>query len=230
MIPQYNGYQAPKQFYINRTYELSGSNEANLFDNISSEFYYMYGSPIYFLPRTTNKEETSFGEYLSATINNGYYLRMWIEELEAWSGNGDMYTKFGLQVTDECTCYINIESFKQATSGLYPKQGDLIYHERSKKLFQISHIENECHPNFYMFGNLTGYKIQCKLFMYNHEKIDQNVNNGIPDAVKALDSLLLDLDNNLVPLEDKEFNQNNKPIITTATPVINTDEVDPLFG
>lgn len=230
MIPQVNYYQKPKPFYINRTYPLSGNNEANLFDNIATEFYWLYGDPVYFLPRTTHKEETSFGEFLSATINNGYYLRMWQDEKEAWAGNGDIYTKFGLQVTDESTFYINLSSFNQATSGLYPKQGDLIYSERSKKLFQINHIENECHPNFYMFGNLTGYKIQCGLFMFNHEQIDQSANNGIPDAVKALDDLLLDLDNNLVPLDDKEYNQNNKPIITNAIPIINNEEIDPLFG
>ena len=237
MIPQYDGYKSPKPFYMNQTYKLDEPKEANLFDNIASEFYYLYGTDVTFLPREVNKEETTFGEYLSAVFNRGILLRCFIEEVEAWGGgNGDMYTKFGLQVTDECTLYINKTSFTAATksteapSGLFPKQGDLMYVTKSKKLFQISHIEDEVQPAFYLLGNRAGYKIQCKLFMYNHEVISQSPSAGIPEAIQALDGLLNDLEGNIVPLETKEFNQNNKPVQQSAIPVINNTEIDALFG
>ena len=252
MIKQYNAYGVSatrKPFVMNQTYTLEQPKEANLFDNIASEWYYLHGSDIIFLPREVNKEETTFGEYLSAVYNQGIPIRMFIEETEAWSGNGDMYSKFGLQVTDECTLYINKTSFANATNGMslsvsalgtitvtgsssqiYPKQGDLIYVVKSKKLFQISHIEDEVQPAFYLLGNRAGYKIQCKLFMYNHEVINQSASAGIPEAIQALDSLLDDLEGNNVPIETKEYNQHNANIIKTALPVINNTEIDPLFG
>jgi hypothetical protein len=181
-----------------------------------------------FLPREVNKEETTFGEYLSATYERGYPMRMFIEEVQAWSGNGDMYSKFGLQVTDECTLWCTKSFFTQQTSGVYPKQGDLVYVGKSQKLFQISHIEDEIQPSFYLLGNRSGFKIQCKLFAYNHEEISQSTSGGIPSAVQALDNLLNDMDGNLVDLPTKEFNQNNAKIIQSSVPIINNTEDDPL--
>lgn len=238
MINQFNPYapSGAKPFYMNQVHGLNAPTEANLYDNIASEFYWLYGSDVTFLPREVNKEETTFGEYLSATINKGVPMRMFLEEVEAWSGNGDIYTKFGLQVTDECTLYINKTSFTNATSGseapsgLFPKQGDLIYINKSNKLFQISHIEDEVQPAFYLLGNRAGYKFQCKLFMYTHELISQEVSSGIPQAIQAIDNLLQDLEGNTVLLPEKEFNQNNSPIQTSALPIIDTTEVDPLMG
>ena len=217
-------------YLLNATYPLSGSNEAANFDSIASEFYYLYGTDITFLPREQNKEETTFGEYLSSVFNQGIPTRLFIEEVEAWSGNGDMYSKFGLQVTDECTLYCTKSFFTQQTSGVYPKQGDLMYVNKSQKLYVISHIEDEIQPAFYLLGNRSGLKIQCKLFMYNHEVISQEVSSGIPTAIQALDNLLDDLDGNKVTIDQKEFNQNNKPIQQSSLPIINISEVDPLLG
>lgn len=238
-IKQYNAYASggAPPYKFNQTYDLNESNEANLFNGIYSEFTFLYGTDIIFLPREVNKEETTFGEYLSATIEKGFPIRLFLEEVEAWSGNGDMYSKFGLQVTDECTLYCNKLTFNQATSnpeatgGVFPKQGDLIYINKSQKLFQISHIEDEVKPAFYLLGNRAGYKIQCKLFSYTHEEISQDVSAGIPEAVMALDNLL---NNIMTPsataelLPEKEIVNNNKPIQKEAVPVIDTFETDPL--
>lgn len=242
MLPQFanfNGYTTggPPPFLFNQTYDINQSNEANTYNSIYSEFTYLYGTDIIFLPREVHKEETTFGEYLSATIEKGFPIRLFLEEIEAWGGNGDMYSKFGLQVTDECTLYCNKLTFVQATSssaasaGVYPKQGDLIYINKSQKLFQISHIEDETKPAFYLLGNRAGYKIQCKLFSYSHEAINQSVSAGIPEAIQALDGLM---NNIMTPtasaekLENKEFINLNKPIQTMANPLIDILETDPL--
>ena len=216
-------------YLLNQTYEITGSNEANAMDRLASEWYYLYGTDMSFLPRDVNKEETTFGEYLSAVYDRGIPLRMFIEEVEAWSGNGDMYSKFGLQVTDECTLWCNKSFFTEQTSGIYPKLGDLVYVDKTQKLFQINHIEDEIQPAFYLLGNRSGFKIQCKLFAYNHEEITQDVSAGVPTAVMALDALLDDIEGNPpATLPDKEFNQNNAKIIDSNTLIINTTEDDPL--
>lgn len=220
-----------KTYLLNQTYSLSGSNEANTMDRLASEWYYLYGTDMIFLPREVNKEETTFGEYLSAVFNKGIPMRMFIEETEMWSGNGDMYSKFGLQVTDECTLFCTKSFFTEQTSGVYPKQGDLMYVPKSSKLFQISHLEDEIQPAFYLLGNRSGLKIQCKMFAYNHEVINQSVTSGIPSAIQALDSLLMDLDNKPVTaVASKDFSNNNKQNIIQALPIIDNHEQDPLLG
>jgi hypothetical protein len=234
IFADYNSYgttAAPYPYMLNQIHPpVSGNNDFMTMDSIATEFYLLNGTDITFLPREVNKEETTFGEYLSAVFNRGIPLRMYLEEVEAWSGNGDMYSKFGLQVTDECTLYINKSFFNSATTGLYPKQGDLFYVNKSQKLFQISHIEDEVQPAFYLLGNRAGYKFSCKLFAYTHELISQEVSSGIPAAIQAIDSLLQDLNGDMVTLPEKEYNQNNAPIIQSASSIIDTSEEDPLLG
>lgn len=236
MFANYNSYGTSATsaslypYEINLVLPPSGTNEFTVRDSIATEFYKRYGTDITFLPREVNKEETTFGEYLSSIYNRGLPVRMFLEEVESWSGGGDMYTKFGLQVTDECTLYINKSFFTSSTSGLYPKQGDLMYVNKSQKLFTISHIEDEVQPAFYLLGNRAGYKIQCKLFAYTHELISQEVSSGIPAAIQAIDNLLQDLNGDMVTLPQKEYNNNNAPIIQSATPIVSHTETDPLFG
>lgn len=232
MYANYNSYSVSAAteypFMLNQVYPATGDNDFTTTDKLATEFYLLYGSDINFMPRELNKEDTTFGEYLSAVIEKGYPLRMFVEEVEAWSGNGDMYSKFGLQVTDEATLYINKSSFLAQTDNVYPKQDDLIYITKSQKLFQIKHIEDEIQPAFYLLGQRGGFKFTCKLFAYNHEVIAQGDATGIPTAIQALDALLTDLTGNQVPLETKEFNHNNAPVIAAAVPVIDTTEFDPL--
>jgi len=221
-------------YRLNQTYPATGDSMGNndflTTDNLATEFYLLYGSDMTFMPRELNKEETTFGEFLSSVFEQGFPLRMFIEETTAWSGNGDMYSKFGLQVTDEATIYINKSSFLAQTNNIYPKQGDLIYIAKSQKLFQIKHIEDEVQPSFYLLGQRGGFKFSCGLFMYNHEVINQSPSAGIPNAIQALDALLQDMNGNDVTLDQKEFNDNNANTIAAANTVIDTSEVDPLLG
>jgi hypothetical protein len=245
MIPQYNAYapSGAKPFVFNRQYSIGQSNEANTLDNIASEFYYLYGSDIVFMPREVGTADQVFGEYLASQIAKGYNIRMFVEEVEAWAGGGDIYSKFGLQVTDECTMYINKTSFFNATAsavsgvpisgtGVYPKQGDLLYHVISKKLYQIAHVEDEIQPSFYLLGNRAGYKFQCKLFTYNYEVISQDVSANIPAAIQALDALMSSpiSAGATETLPAREVRKKNAPVQKIATAIIDTSEKDPLAG
>lgn len=237
-ITQYNAYASSGQppFLFNAVYDINQSNEANTYNQIASEFQYLHGTDVVFMPRDVGVEEPIFGEYLAAKITKGIPLRVFIEEVEAWAGAGDMYSRFGLQVTDECTIHTNKTSWLQAMQAIagediYPKQGDLFFVHKAQKLFQISHIEDEATPGFYLFGNRTGYKIQCKMFSYNHEEISQAEGSNIPSAVAALDDLLAQQDNEeLVPLNVKEENNFIAPIEAEAATIIDQTENDPLLG
>ena len=235
-IPQYNSYGPSGQgpFLFNATYDINQANEANTYDNVAREFQHLHGSDIVFMPRELGKTENIFGEYLASKISKGIPMRVFIEENEAWSGGGDMYSRFGLQVTDECTIHTNKTSWLQATtppSGepIYPKQNDLIFINKTQKLFEIQHIEDEISPGFYLFGNRTSYKIQCKMYSYSHEQISQAAGTNIPEAVKALDNLLGQQDfPEEVKLPQKEINNHNIPIQNNAFSIIDNTEDDPL--
>jgi hypothetical protein len=231
-IPQFNPYTptgSASPFLFNKVLDPTQANELNTAMSIQNEFQYLHGTDIVFMPRTVGTEESVFGEYLGAEISKGYPLRAFVEEMEAWGGGGDMFSKMGIQITDEMTVHTTKALFISATSGTYPKQGDLIYVTKAQKLYQINGVEDEAFPGFYLFGQRTGYKMSCKMFSYNHEEISQAPNTGIPAAIIALDSLLADTDTGaLVTLNQKDIKNSNKKIEQIATNIVDESEADPL--
>jgi hypothetical protein len=188
-IPQFNPILAP--FKFNGYYDLTESNEANTWDNILAESIHLMGHDVVYIERQVNVVEPTFGEFLAGQLSLGTPMRMFLEETQGWGGSAaDMYSKFGLQVTDECTFHASITAFTNSKGPdvkFFPKQGDLIYFLKGKKLFEIQHIENETQPGFYSFGNRNEYTFKCKVYTY--DSMEVLVNETIPEEIQALNGL-----------------------------------------
>jgi hypothetical protein len=210
-------------------------------NSIFAECTHLHGNDVIYIERTLSEPEPIFGEYLTATLDNGVPMRLFMEELTAFGGGGDIYAKFGLSVADECTFYCPTLTFNQAkinpdydplepTSTQFlkfnPKVGDLIYYVNGKKLFEIQHIENEAQPGFYVFGNRNSYQMKCKTYSYQHENIDL-ADTGLPDNFKSLDEILTTGGLDVIGNEETNF---NTPITVSNSTLIDTTEVDPLRG
>jgi hypothetical protein len=159
-------------------------------------------------------------------------MRLYVEEAQGWGGIGDTYAKFGIQVNDECTVYCPKITFEQTLEGLYPKYHDLIYIPKSRKLFEIKHIEDELPPAFYLLGNRSGYVFTCKTFAYDHSDIV--LGNGIPEEVTALDEIIIDPDTIQAKFDEINATEVEKVNVKVQTiaheTVIDHSESDPLTG
>lgn len=219
-------------FKMNAVYDIGGSNEASLYNSVYTEFAWLYGTDIVFIERETYDAEPVFGEFMGKAFTRGTPMRLFVEETDGWGGGGgDQYTKFGIEVTDECTIFCPKITFEQARPGLYPKYHDLIYVPKAKKLFEIKHIEDELPPAFYLLGNRSGYVFTCKTFVYDHSEIIAG--DGIPEEIVALDKLILDVNNAPVyeEINKTETEKTNDPIQTIAhSGLLDNSEVDPLTG
>jgi len=188
-IPQFTPVLAP--FKFNEYYALDEANEANTWDNILQESIYLYGHDIIYIERDVNDSEPVFGEFLASQMSTGTPMRMFLEETQGWGGNAtDMYSKFGLQISDEATFHSSITAFtysKGVDILFYPKVGDLIYFLKGKKLFEILHIENETQPGFYSFGNRNEYTFKCKAYTYDSMEVMED--ESIPVEIQALNDL-----------------------------------------
>jgi hypothetical protein len=228
------------QFKFNEIYSIDEQNEASLYDSINCEFTYHHGTDVIWLEREVNTAEPIFGEYLYKKIQKGTPLRLFVEETDAWGGAGDMYTKFGLQINDECTLHCPKRTFAQArnnavSGALYPQYNDLVYIPKAKKLFEVIHIEDETAPAFYLFGNRSAYKISCKAYVYDHSEIDSSNDNGIPAEIEALDKQIIVADEiwNVSPTATEVNSENNLEVNTyeitgVTNSIVDTTEVDPL--
>ena len=140
----------------------------------------MYGHECYYLPREVVEEDTILGEDVQSTFGDAYAVEMYIQNVEGFEGEGDLFSKFGVQVRDQATFIISLRSWERFISldanlatSLRPNEGDLIHFPMSGSLFEIRFVEHE-NP-FYQVGKLFVFKMQCELFEYSGEDFDTDV-------------------------------------------------------
>lgn len=154
--------------------------EQGLYEDIIIEALKMYGQDVYYIPRDIVNENTIFGEDVPSRFNSSHKIEMYIENVEGFDGEGDLFTKFGVEIRDQATFVVARRRWTDAVkridseiTSVRPLEGDLIYLPLSNSMFQIMHVEHE--QPFYQLSNLPTYKLRCELFEYSDEDLDTGV-------------------------------------------------------
>lgn len=152
--------------------------EINLYEDLMIEALKVYGQDVYYLPRTIVNEDTLFGDDAASQFYSSNKIEMYIENVEGFDGEGDLFTRFGVEIRDEATFIVAKSRWKtqisRGTSTVIqnerPTEGDLIYLPLTKSIFEIRHVEHE--QPFYQIENVPIYKMRCTLFEYSGEDLD----------------------------------------------------------
>ena len=154
--------------------------EQHLYENIIIESLKMFGQDVYYLPRTIVNENRVFGEDVPSKFSNSYKIEMYIENTEGFEGEGDLFTKFGVEIRDEATFIVSrrrwnttVGKVDNQIEGERPREGDLIFLPLSKSMFEVMHVEHE--QPFYQLANLPTFKMRCQLFEYSGEDLDTDL-------------------------------------------------------
>ena len=166
----------------NPYFSQSVRSEQNLYEDIIIESLKMYGQDVYYLPRDIINQDRVLNEDVPSRFNSSYKVEMYIENIEGFDGEGDLFTKFGVEIRDQATFVVarrrwdqTVKRFDNEISAVRPIEGDLLYIPFSQKLFEITHVEHE--QPFYQLQNLPTYKLRCELFEYNDEDFDTGIND-----------------------------------------------------
>ena len=150
------------------------SGEQNILEDITIETIKSMGRDMVYIPRTLVNTDDLFGEDVISKFDDGYQLEMYIQSIDGFEGDGDILSKFGLEIRDRIELVISRKRFEQAVGDYEsikrPKEGDLIFFPLSKTLFEINFVEHE-NP-FYQLGKLYTYKLSCEVFTYSQEEVD----------------------------------------------------------
>ena len=153
------------------------NSEQHLYEDIVVESLRMYGHEVYYLPREIVEEDAILGEDVQSKFGEAYAVEMYLENTDGFEGDGDLMSKFGVQVRDQATFVLSLRTWERfisldsnLTTSLRPNEGDLIYFPMSGSLFEIKFVEHE-NP-FYQVGKLFVFKMQCELFEYSGEDFD----------------------------------------------------------
>ena len=156
--------------------------EQRLYEDIIIESLKIYGQDVYYMPRDILNENKIFGEDIPSRFNSAYKIEMYIENVEGFDGEGDLFTKFGVEIRDQATFIVARKRWNDAvkrydndipSTQVRPLEGDIIYLPLSNSMFQIMHVEHE--QPFYQLQNLPTYKLRCELFEYTGEELDTGI-------------------------------------------------------
>lgn len=153
--------------------------EQNIYEDITIEALQMYGQDVYYLPREIVNKDSVFLDDVPSRFGSAYKVEMYIENTEAFDGEGDLFTKFGIELRDQANFIVSRKRWKQlvgdklSEANFRPREGDLIYLTLSQSIFEIRRVETE--TPFYQLSNLPTFRMQCELFEYNDEDLDTGI-------------------------------------------------------
>jgi hypothetical protein len=129
-----------------------------------------------YLPRTLVREDELFGEDRSPSrFSSGVEIEMLVESVDGFEGDGEAFTRFGLEIKDNVILLVSKTRFEQelACHNLTePREGDLLYFPISNGFFEIDYVER--HSPFFQLSKINTFKLTCSAFRYTGE----NFNTG----------------------------------------------------
>ena len=223
----------PTNFYFQSGSGQGTTNEQRLVEDLIIESLKIYGHDTYYLPRTLVNKDTIFDEDELSKFTQAYPLEMYLDNVNGYEGQGDIFTRFGLEVRDQATFVMakrRWEDMVQTSGGTFtqttrPSEGDLIYLEKTKSLFEIKYVDFQ-NP-FYQLNQIYVYRLVCELFEYSSEDLDTGISTI--DAIET--SYSQDMLEYQIQLEDGTLllNETNGSIILEtystgkSAPVDNAD-------
>tara|TARA_R100000231_G_scaffold23766_1_gene22245 strand:+ start:902 stop:1855 length:954 start_codon:yes stop_codon:yes gene_type:complete len=219
--------------------------EQNLYEDLIIESLKIYGQDIFYLPRDLVNRDNILGEDQSSRFDDAYMIEGYIEGTDGFEGQGDLYSKFGLEIRDEVNFVISRKiwdryvGMQDETSDTpRPNEGDLIFLPLTNKFFEVMFVEHE--QPFYQLSNLPVYRLQCALYEYAEEEFDTGI--ASIDSIEETDTYQVTIDysttNNIhLQLGEKvtqglTFNNDNPPVALTSVfgEVQSIDKISDIAG
>ena len=154
--------------------------EQHLYEDLVVEALRMYGHNVFYLPREIIEEDSILNEDVQSKFGDSYQVEMYIDNTDGFEGEGDLMSKFGVQIRDQATFIISLRTWERFISlddnlatSFRPNEGDLIYFPLSGSMFEIKFVEHE--DPFYQVGKLFVFKMTCELFEYSQEDFDTGI-------------------------------------------------------
>jgi hypothetical protein len=244
----------PTNFYFQSGLTSGTTNEQRLIEDLIIESLKIYGQDIYYLPRTQVATDNIFDEDTLSQFNQAYPLEMYIQNVDGFEGQGELFTKFGIEIRDQATFVLSKrrwEQMVQTSGGVFslearPSEGDLLFFPLTGSMLEIKMVEFQ-NP-FYQLSKINVFNLQCETFEYSSEVIntgvavidniyaEQNIDMFLYQFLLEDGTLLLQEDGTSIILEDYALTKSTERTDNTdfileneADDILDFSEVNP-FG
>lgn len=206
--------------------------EQDLLQSLITEAIYIHGIDVIYVPRNLTNFDQLYLTDDQSTYTQAIRTTVYLQSVDGFGPQQNIFTKFGLEIRDNITVSMSTRIFETEvqpfTKQPRPEEGDLIYFDLNKKVFQIKYTNNK--EIFYELGKLPTYQLTCELFAYS----DETFSTGVPEidniqtqgSLNILDhSILQDNSNNIITTEGGGQITVQGFDVQNVDPVANNDEL-----
>ena len=93
------------------------SREQDLVEDLQIEAIKIYGHNVKYMPRTLVNVDHLFGEDALSKFDEAINVEMYIKNVEGFEGEGDLLSRFGLEIRDQITFTVARKRFDQAITS-----------------------------------------------------------------------------------------------------------------
>lgn len=177
--------------------------EQNVIEDLILEAIRIYGFDTYYIPRESQNEDLILNEDTIQKYTQAYPIEMYFENVDGFDGEGELLTKFGLEIRNTATLVVARRRWEDSIGANAntvlpnrPAEGDVIYFPLTKSFFEIKRVDAT--DPFFQLGKLYVYKLQCELMQYSSEVFD----TGIDEIDDIVTDFGQDMQNYEVLMED----------------------------
>ena len=169
------------------TYYSGHSGEQGLTQDLVDEQIKLFGSDIYYMPRTILRDYT-LDDIIYSKYESQFQIEMLLSNVEGFGDTSEFISKFGLRITDEVKFRVSTRRWDEASTGYSltvngrPNEGDLLYFPLTKDLYEIKFVERE--QPFYQFGKIQYYTMTAEIYEIGSDNIDTGI--GEIDELETL--------------------------------------------
>jgi len=91
--------------------------EQDLVEDLTIEAIKIYGHNVKYLPRTRVNTDNLFGEDVLSKFDEAIDIEIYIKNVEGFEGEGDLLSRFGLEIRDQITFTVARKRFDQAITS-----------------------------------------------------------------------------------------------------------------
>lgn len=167
---------------LNKYFNKSSPLEQSLFEKIKTESIKVMGRELMYLPRNVLGINQVLGEDITSKFEKAISIEMYMEESNGFTGDNEMYGKFGLEIASSYTLIVSksrweTEVLKPENNFMLvknrPQEGDLIFDPMTKFIFEIKFVDND--SEFFQLSKNYVYKLSCEAFQYSSEEFNTGV-------------------------------------------------------
>ena len=173
------------------TYHQGHSGEQTLVQNLVDEQIKLFGSDIYYLPKTVLKDAT-LDEVRYTKFQDQFQIEMMLVNVMGFGDIAELVSKFGLRITDEIIFRVSTNRWDEEVAEhsmsaklevpSRPNEGDLLYYPLTEDLYEIKYVGKE--EPFFQFGKIQFYALTAELYEVGSDDLATGV--AEIDAIEEL--------------------------------------------